>query len=498
MFQPCDLAEDRLLHCAHLASVNNIVSHYLTLSFDSASDLYYKVGFDDGLMNLACNPWKVVMVGVMHNLGMLVSMVIVGWLTDRYGRKPFLIICSAGSCIGIVKSFLNSYYWFIAIEFLESSIGAGLYTVGSVIGNKYTNFIISALMSFPGEMMSYFFMSYYGRKYPLMIGFVVCGALCIGLAFVPDSLPWLQIALFTLGKLLVAMCFTGVCTYTLEMFPTSTRGTVIGICSLFSRIGSLLSPLTPLLRIRSGEQIRGSAVGCMLHVNACCRQASGKGDTFEIKIRIYQGATLSSLLFKIVMDHLKKHCQKSLPWNILYANDAVMISENIEDLQLDFNSWINVLETNGLKISRKKTEHMSCTFYGVASPNDREISIGSRTSTGWIKWRHLTDVMCDRIMSLKIKEQMYKTDIRPAIPHGSKFWVTKKYHLNKLLTAEMRSNAGQRETLTVVRSRSKTPRRPYDKARPKSINIEMLSWKATRHLADDDRQRSSSARISFG
>ncbi|GBP91690.1 Solute carrier family 22 member 1 [Eumeta japonica] len=198
-------------------------------------------------MNLACNPWKVAMVGVMHNLGMLVSMVFVGWLTDRYGRKPVLIICSAGSCIGIVRSFLNSYYWFIAMEFLESFIGGGLYSVGSVLRNKYTNFIISALMSFPGEMMSYFFMSYYGRKYPLIIGFVVCGTLCIGLAFAPDSLPWLQIALFTLGKLLMAMCFTGVCTYTLEMFPTSTRGTVIGICSLFIKIGSLLSPLTPLL-----------------------------------------------------------------------------------------------------------------------------------------------------------------------------------------------------------------------------------------------------------
>ncbi|GBP17385.1 hypothetical protein EVAR_100260_1 [Eumeta japonica] len=136
MFQPCDLAEDRLLHCAHLASVNEvrsiwrwhcIVSLDLTLSFDSASDLYYKVGFDDGLVRtpvhpqkilklsreppkfesrlteipsvnqsvwsshideFGLHPWKVVMVGVMHNLGMLVSMVIVGWLTDRCSMTP--------------------------------------------------------------------------------------------------------------------------------------------------------------------------------------------------------------------------------------------------------------------------------------------------------------------------------------------------------------------------------------------------------------------------
>ncbi|GBP84174.1 Organic cation transporter protein [Eumeta japonica] len=34
-------------------------------------------------MNLACQSWKPVLVGVMHNTGMLLSMVIVGWLADR-------------------------------------------------------------------------------------------------------------------------------------------------------------------------------------------------------------------------------------------------------------------------------------------------------------------------------------------------------------------------------------------------------------------------------
>ncbi|GBP84176.1 Organic cation transporter protein [Eumeta japonica] len=37
-------------------------------------------------MNLACQTWKSVLVGVVHNLGMLVSMVLVGWLADRLRR----------------------------------------------------------------------------------------------------------------------------------------------------------------------------------------------------------------------------------------------------------------------------------------------------------------------------------------------------------------------------------------------------------------------------
>ncbi|KPI99793.1 hypothetical protein RR46_04767 [Papilio xuthus] len=35
-------------------------------------------------LNLACQPWKINMIGTMHNIGMALAMMGAGWLCDRY------------------------------------------------------------------------------------------------------------------------------------------------------------------------------------------------------------------------------------------------------------------------------------------------------------------------------------------------------------------------------------------------------------------------------
>lgn len=62
-------------------------------------------------------------------------------------------------------------------------------------------------------------------------------------------MTWVKVALFLLGKLGVAFCFTGIYTYSLELFPTSVRGTLIGCGNTAARVGSMLAPLTPLVVI---------------------------------------------------------------------------------------------------------------------------------------------------------------------------------------------------------------------------------------------------------
>lgn len=52
-------------------------------------------------------------------------------------------------------------------------------------GDKYVNFLLSTLMSFPGEIISLYLMNKIGRKIPLLIGYVICGILCIISALIP-------------------------------------------------------------------------------------------------------------------------------------------------------------------------------------------------------------------------------------------------------------------------------------------------------------------------
>ncbi|XP_063386589.1 organic cation transporter protein-like [Cydia fagiglandana] len=354
-------------------------------------------------LDLACQPWKSNLVGTVHSAGMVLSMTISGWLSDKFGRKPTLVICSIGGILGHLKTFVTAYYQYIIIEFLEAAITGGTYSaamvimiessgkdhrvlagvifayaiyVGEVIfaciamvssywktliriicsppilflsytflikesprwqilnnkieqaketllviadtnklnidrhdfinideaklknkfnlgsyekkeswkrvftskeiwkrllvlmvcrftasfvyyglmvnsvwlpGDKYTNFLLATVMSFPGELVALVLMNKCGRRLPLLYGYILCGALCIGSACVPEDAVWAKITLFLLGKMFIAACFTGAITYTMELFPTSARGTLMGLCSFMSRIGGMLAPITPIL-----------------------------------------------------------------------------------------------------------------------------------------------------------------------------------------------------------------------------------------------------------
>ncbi|CAG4942542.1 unnamed protein product [Parnassius apollo] len=353
-------------------------------------------------LNLACQPWKSNLIGTIHNVGMLFAMIISGWLIDRFGRKPMLIICTVASCIGNLKAFTSSYDVYVSVEMLEALVAGGTYTAVMVLmieiagkhrilagvlyaytvymgesvfaciamfvpywknliriiycptiifisyiflikesprwqivngrtedakiillhiskvnnikinkqklanmneeslkkefeienyehkeglsavlkskeilkrlligafcrfsvsfvyyglmmnsvylpGNKYTNFMLATVMSFPGELISMYLMNRIGRKIPIIYGYFICGLLCVASGWTPEEYTWLKITLFLFGKLLISVCFTGVTTYTMELFPTSIRGTLLGVCALTSSIGSMLAPLTPIL-----------------------------------------------------------------------------------------------------------------------------------------------------------------------------------------------------------------------------------------------------------
>lgn len=51
-------------------------------------------------------------------------------------------------------------------------------------GNKYTNFLLSTVMSFPGELMALYFMNKIGRKVPLIVGYLICGITVVASPYV--------------------------------------------------------------------------------------------------------------------------------------------------------------------------------------------------------------------------------------------------------------------------------------------------------------------------
>ncbi|XP_059057437.1 solute carrier family 22 member 3-like [Achroia grisella] len=84
--------------------------------------------------DLACQEWKRSMVGTVHNVGMLLSLPIIGFISDRWGRRAALLtsVCGAG-VLGLAKSFVNSYSAYLLAEVLETMFGASVYPSAFVL-----------------------------------------------------------------------------------------------------------------------------------------------------------------------------------------------------------------------------------------------------------------------------------------------------------------------------------------------------------------------------
>ena len=62
---------------------------------------------------------------------------------------------------------------------------------------------------------------------------------------------------------------------------------------------------------------------------------------------MHQGSALSPLLFVIVMEAISREFRVALPWELLYADDLVVIAETEEDLIKRLNEWKNNTENRG-------------------------------------------------------------------------------------------------------------------------------------------------------
>ena len=79
-------------------------------------------------------------------------------------------------------------------------------------------------------------------------------------------------------------------------------------------------------------------------------------DEFSIRVGVHQGALLSPPLFIIVMEALSREFKVGCPYELLYADDLVLMSETLEDLKEKLTIWKNNIEGKGLRVNVEKTK----------------------------------------------------------------------------------------------------------------------------------------------
>ena len=75
------------------------------------------------------------------------------------------------------------------------------------------------------------------------------------------------------------------------------------------------------------------------------RVGSGLSEKFWVRISVHQGSVISPFVFAIMVDAVTEQARKGLLIEILYADDLVLMSENLEDLREKFIRWRGALES---------------------------------------------------------------------------------------------------------------------------------------------------------
>jgi len=89
------------------------------------------------------------------------------------------------------------------------------------------------------------------------------------------------------------------------------------------------------------------------------RTVHGNSNGFEVKVGMHQGSALTPLLFVIIMEALSREFRVALAWELLYADNVVVIDETEDDLIKRLNEWKDNMENRGMRVNmNKKTNVM--------------------------------------------------------------------------------------------------------------------------------------------
>jgi hypothetical protein len=90
------------------------------------------------------------------------------------------------------------------------------------------------------------------------------------------------------------------------------------------------------------------------------KTAVGNTKAFQVDVGVHQGSALSPLLFIIVMEEITKDIKQGLPFEVLFADDLVLMDENEGNIRDKLLLWQTTLEKYAMKVNFEKTKVMEC------------------------------------------------------------------------------------------------------------------------------------------
>ena len=77
-----------------------------------------------------------------------------------------------------------------------------------------------------------------------------------------------------------------------------------------------------------------------------------------VGVGVRQGSVLSALFFIFVMEVLSCESSTGVPWEHLYADDLVLITDTQKECISKLKAWTAGIENKGFRVNRKKTKSL--------------------------------------------------------------------------------------------------------------------------------------------
>ena len=91
-----------------------------------------------------------------------------------------------------------------------------------------------------------------------------------------------------------------------------------------------------------------------------------------------------------------------------------------------------------LKLQEKVKRAKNFKYLGSTVSSDGRCEVVRRIQAGWMSWRKVSGVLCDRKLSAKVKGIMYKSVVRPAMLYGMETVAVTERQMGKMEVAELK------------------------------------------------------------
>ena len=105
---------------------------------------------------------------------------------------------------------------------------------------------------------------------------------------------------------------------------------------------------------------------------------------------------------------------------------------------MQFNCKVGVFKVKGEKVKRAKNFKYSYLCSTVSNDGRCEEEIRRKIQAGWMYWRKVSGILCERKLSAKVKGKMYKSVVRSTILYGMETVAVTERQMGKMEVAELK------------------------------------------------------------